>query len=263
MRVLPEWMSDDAGLLSSWGQDVGPTEVRFGDVTLRAQSERPGSIAVASIEGWYDAARDATPTSPHPSGDGQVLGAPRFGARVIQIGGHVSGSRAEVQRAKDSLARQRQGVLVIAERSYGVSREAQARRTGLSFERVAPTFERFTLTLLAPDPLRHSTATVPLSNGPVPLANRGDAAAWPTIELTGPHGALSLTHPGGTFYFPALSAGQSRVIDCRDGVVWAGQVRVHGVGSGAWPRVPEGGASWTVTGIGSGGARVRRFEAWT
>ena len=234
-------------------------------VTAHAQTPAgPSATFVSEIDGWYDTPRDLTDTIEHWTGDGVLALLPRLGARTVRIRGHVHARtpRAALE-AQDALARVRGGVLVIEERTRGVAREADVRAVSLTFDRRTPEFLYYDLTVQADDPLRYGSAAVTLTNGAVTLTNRGDATAYPVLDLVGPHGGLSVTHPGGAWTLAALASGQSRTVDLRNGDVWAGNVRVHGLETGPAPIVPAGGASWTVAGLGAGSARARRTEAWT
>ena len=221
-------------------------------------------IVASDLVGWDDDVPDETTSDGHPSGDGTVSGPLERGARRLVIPGYVFGdSIAAAHRAKAQLRRARSGRLVVEDRALGLTLEASVRRVGLVWDRVTDHAHEFTLSLKADDPLRYSTATLPMANGALTLPNRGDEAASPLLELSGPHGAITVVHPGGTWRLTAVAAGVTRVHDVRNGDVWQGGVRVFGTESGAAPSVAAGGSAWTVSGLGSGSARVRRFEAFS
>ena len=116
--------------------------------------------------------------------------------------------------------------------------------------------------MVADDPLLYSSEAHRMTNGSLALPNRGDAWAAGRLLLVGPHNAISIAHTGGVFSFPAVAGGQTRLIDFREQAVWAGNARVFGSGSGAWPRVAPGGSTWVVAGVGAGVAVLTRTEAW-
>ena len=223
-------------------------------------------VGLTGLEGWDEPATDESSTSDHPSGDGLVAGLPRLGARRISLSCtlyassiHGLGSLAD---AMDAMSVQRRTVFRVAEGLRGVSREVDVRLVQAQMTRRSPTVGVLTLSLAADDPVRWSSEVLPLTNGTLRLRNRGSVTAWPLIDLVGPHSALTITHPGGTFTLPAISSGQSRLVDCRSGAVYAGGVRVSG-GSGSWPRVPAGSGSWTIDDLKSESALLRRGEAWS
>lgn len=272
MTYSPGW-----GPAPSWPVSSGwaaPEVERVTRVTLAgidllasgqyAPRRQSSTIVLASLTGWYDAPRDLTDETQHWTGDGVVAGLPRLGARTVRLRGYVRAQdEAGALAAVDRLGRARRGVLVVEERSRGLIREADVRQVGRSFDRVTSTFWRYDLTLQADDPLRYGSGTIALSNGAKTLVNRGDATAYPVLDLVGPHSAITVAHAGGSWSFAALASAQSRTVDLRNGDVWNGDVRVFGAESGPAPVVPAGGASWTVSGLGTGTARARRTEAWS
>lgn len=245
------------------------TRVTLAGVDLLASwryvpARQASAVVLGSLDGWYDAPRDLTGEVQHWTGDGVVAELSRLGARMIRVRGYVRAQdEAGALAAVDRLGRARRGVLVVEERSRGLVREADVRQVGRSFDRVTSTFWRYDLTLQADDPLRYGSGAIALSNGAKTLVNRGDVTAYPVLDLVGPHSAITVAHLGGSWSFAALVSGQSRTVDLRNGDVWNGDVRVFGAESGPAPVVPAGGASWTVSGLGAGTARVRRTEAWT
>ena len=220
---------------------------------------------VVSIDGWREPAESDTSTVRGPGGEGVLALSPRVGPRSIIIDSNVISAPSEpwrVQQMIERLSRQREVALHVNEAQAGFHRELDVRLLSVRTSWRTPFWATVTLSLQADDPLRYGSGVQDLKNGRNVLINPGDAVAYPIIELRGPHSALSITHDGGTYSFPALSSGQRRTIDCRHGDVWNGDSRVF-VGSGPWPRVGVGGAEWTITGLGSGAASVRRFQAWT
>ena len=268
----PGWFPASLGAATSpgWVQLDNGLTVRLGDAVFGTEhlGLRPGEwqLLLQSVSGWDESAADETNVSAHPSGDGVIASARRLGQRVVTLSGLIIGTteagEGSPSAVTDMLARQARATLYMGE-SSGYSREADVRLTQRQVTRIPGALHvaNFTLTLTADDPLRYGSSTRALANGANALTNRGDMDAWPILELTGPHNALTITHPAGTFTFPALASG-SRAIDCRNGEVWSGSTRVLGA-SGAWPKVPSGGGSWTVSGLGAGTATLRRFEAWS
>lgn len=257
--MMPGWA---AGLPGD-DQHVSLGDVRFQTGYETGQYAPKWTIGLAELEGWDDSAPDRTETFDHWSGDGAESGLERDGARVIRVRGSISApDMGSMTAGKDALKRA-VGVFVVDDRLLGLAREATVRRPRVLWEQVTPLFERFSLTIVADDPLRYSTATASLANGSNVLVNRGDRDAWPVLEFVGPHNAVSIVHAGGTYQLTALTSGTERTVDLRNGNVWEGGVRVFGAESGPAPLVPAGGADLTVSGLGSGTARVRRFEAWS
>lgn len=257
--------------MPSWEPIYDPAETRVTLGALAMSSDNAGAArdveavtVVSEIAGWYDSPADATEVRQHWTGQGNVLAGPALLApRLVKMRGWVSGdSAAGVLRAVEALGRFRAGTLVVDERRRGLAREADMRRLNLAWDRKSPIFQTFELSMIADDPLRYGSGFVALSNGANAIPNRGAELSFPVLELTGPHNAITITHPGGAWTFPALSSG-SRVIDMRTGDVWSGTARTFPAVSGPWARVPAGGGTWTVAGLGSGSARVRRFEAWS
>lgn len=223
---------------------------------------------VSSLDGWWDSAPDKTQTLDHWSGDGVVSLLPRSGARLIEVSGYIRAAQRPapmmLHAMEDLRVKSRAGgVLVVDERLAGRRLEADVTRVDLKFSRFAAWSTAFSLILRADDPLLYSPGTMQLKNGSVTVPNLGDAVLSPVLDLVGPHGALTIVHPGGTYTFPALAAGQSRTLDWRNGDVWNGNARVFNVEGGRRPAVLAGGSTWTVSGLGAGTATLRRYEAWT
>lgn len=242
------------------------TLISLGALRMAASSRRPTAatserIFVSSIRGWSDLARDATEAIEHWSGDGQQAGLRRSGGRIVQLLGFVRGTPIDVAEAKDELAAAG-GLLVVDDRGRLLAREATVRVTGLTWEETSPVFDRFTMTLVADDPLRYSTESLLLRNGGNTIVNAGTREAWPLLDVTGPHGLVTISHAGGTWSLEATPSGVQRLVDLREGDVWQGGVRVFGLESGPAPVAARGENPWTVSGLGSGMVRARRFEAW-
>ena len=247
-------------------------DVRLGDIRIRSGGRPPRSgwrafLRWAGLTGWLGSAQDATQTVTHPSGDGLVPGSPRLEARQITVSMAIIGANERACRdGLDVLARVRRTTLVVAERDRGLVREADVRVTTMQETRIGLDAWAVTLSLIADDPVRHSGEWVALGNGPITLANRGDLTAWPLVELVGPHGTITITHPGGVRTVWSMGVGVRRTLDCRTGALFDGdgnRVNILQAGEGAWPRVPAGGGQWTVAGLGAGSARMRRSEAWS
>ena len=250
---------------------MGEWQVRLGDIeflTTVVPDERrlPWVCILRSLSGWDDRSQDATDPSPHPSGIGQVAGATATAARQISIEAEVrgmSGQGAASPRAGlDAIARIARAPFIVSEDARAIVRLADVRVTQAVSSRIWRCAYQLTLTLTADDPLRYSAESRALTNGTVLLPNRGDATAFGRLALTAPHGAISITHPGGVWTFPALTTG-SRLVDFRELRVWNGNARVFGEGAGPAPRVLPGGSSWTVSGLGAGAAVLSRAEAWS
>lgn len=223
-------------------------------------------IELEDIDGWWERAVDSTDASPHWSGIGQTTSSRSTGPRPITLSLYIVGlvehgpgsPRAGLER----LSRISNCLLVVAE--AGASATClDVRVLKVQRSQITPTEFLVTVSLTADDPLRYSAESRPLSNGAVLLPNRGDQTAFGRLALTGPHGAITIAHPGGTWTFPALGSGASRLIDFRELRVWNGTARVFGEGSGPAPRVLSGGSQWTVSGLGSGAAVLSRAEAWS
>lgn len=273
MTVSPGWGAPPSwsSLAPGWGwpdpivqqELVG---VRLGGIDFATSDAAPGDVlyTLSRIRGWWESADDATEVTQHWSGDGDVAFEHRLAARTIEMRGLIlARSLRDSLAGRASLAGVRSSVLGVAERSLGFSREASVRRLRVDFETLAPLVIGYTLTLQADDPLRYGSGAIALSNGANTLVNRGDATAYPVLDLVGPHSAITVAHAGGSWSFAALASGQSRTVDLRNGDVWNGDVRAFGAESGPAPVVPASGASWTISGLGTGTARARRTEAWT
>lgn len=223
-------------------------------------------LAPAGLTGWRTRAQDATDVSPHWSGAGSVAGSTSIEGRQLIIEGYVQGKLpGSVEEGLDALARLSRTTLTVAEDVRALVRCADVRVTQMQESRLSATLAKVTFNLTADDSLRYSAESRLLTNGNNPLPNRGDTAAFGRLALTGPHGAISITHPGGVWTFPALTTGQSRLVDFREQRTWNGNVRVFGAGagSGPMPRVLPGWPVWIISGMGSGSAVLSRCEAWT
>lgn len=251
---------------------LGHLSVTLGGLTLSTCAPDPAGswvIHLVSLEGWDDGIQEEASVVAHPSGDGQVAGLPRLGARRITVRVEVQGVDEFGPRSAaagvEELARLRSVTLAVSDAARGLSREADVRvlQVQSPMDGDSMLIRTVTLSLVADDPLRYVTGSQALANGANSLINRGGETAWPLLDLTGPHGALTITHPGGSWSLAALAAGVARTVDCRNGAVFnAAGVRVSGT-SGPWPRVRPGGAAWTISGLGAGMAYVRRWEAWS
>lgn len=245
-------------------------QVRLGSIPWNAGHGMPAPgewmLTLAELKGWWERVPDATETSPHWSGSGQTASATRQPGRQLIGEGMLLATTEEgpgsLRAAFDAIARISSTTLVVAEDD--LVRTAEARITQVESTRISPLSAVITINLTCDDPLRYSAESRRLANGTVLLPNRGDVTAFPRIALTGPHGAISIAHPGGTWTFPALASG-SRLVDFREQRVWNGNQRVFGAaaGSGPVPRVLPGGASWTVSGLSTGRAVLTRAEAWS
>lgn len=274
MSVLPGWPGANVAPPAAlgWGLQLADvvTRITLDDLAfatsqraVRQQASRGPVIAAADLGGWYQRARDLTPSSASPRGDGVRSGLEQLAARTITIPGWIRGaSAADVLEAIDRVSAGGR-LFAVDERERRLKREADVRTVDFAPTRVTPTFHRFVLTLQADDALRFSSATQDLANGANTLVNTGDREAFPVLEIPGPHSAITITHGTTVWSFAANSGSTTRVVDLREGEVWQGNVRVFGLESGGVPSVPAGsGATWTIAGLGAGGARARRIGAW-
>lgn len=224
-------------------------------------------ILVRDIVGWWNGAPVKSQPIDHWSGDGQVETDEAFGPRTVEIVGSVVAKSGYLIAAQDAIRARKRGTLVVDERDLGVAKQADAvRAEPVRFTHLSENLATFSLFLRIVDPLRYGTSTLSLSNGSNAIPNDGDVDASPLLTLTAPQGALTITHPGGVYTFPALASG-TRVLDFRNGDVWNGQTRVFPAETGPKPVVRDGGSSWTVSGLttgpGAGTATLSRFEAWS
>lgn len=215
--------------------------------------------------GWSGPPPDRTVTMEHPSGDGDIALLPGYGARSFELSGLISAVEHPAPMLKTAIRRLeqvRRGTVVIDEGALGLRLQADVRVLGVPNKVLTAQLATFSLLLVADDPVRFGTSTMALKNGRVDVPNPGNATLSPVLDLVGPHGALTIVHPGGTYTFPALPANQRRTLDWRQGDVWNGNARVFGVEGGRRPAVLAGGSTWTVSGLGSGTATMRRYEGW-
>lgn len=241
--------------------------VEFGDVTFSTAIRQPTTSAVVSVEslkGWWEGAEDDTSSTPHGTGDGDVTGLPRLAPRDIEIRGLIKGrDLTQVLTAKAAFARSRRGRLIVDEPTLSTRREVDARRVGLEFTDLSPTVCSYRLSLRADDPIRYAGQATLGPNGGIFLQNRGDAVAFPVLELNGPQGTVGIAHPRGLWTLTPTPEGRHRIVDLRNGDVWESGARVFRQEQGAAPVVLPGGSVWVLTGLGTGQAIVRRHEAWT
>lgn len=275
MTTSPGWSPTTFGATApGWVEGREDLHIELDGITLHtvgtSLAEGGWEFGLHRLEGWWSPAEDRTESTEHPSGDGDVAGPSALGRRGITVSGLLKASRApgaaSLTSALDRLASIRRGLLTVNESMRGIAREADVRVLQIQDTWSAPWLARVTLTLVADDPLRYGSGYKALTNGSQTLINRGNETAWPVLDIVGPHSALSIVHPGGTWTLPALATGVVRTVDFREGAVFDGSGNhVFGVGegSGPLPRVPAGGASWTVSGVGSGSIRARRTEAWS
>lgn len=243
LGTIPVLTSGSAPFTSSWRFLLGP----------------------AGLTGWRNRAPDDTNDTEHWSGVGRVAGAKSTGGRPLILEGFIQGKATipgSTEEGLDALARLSSTTLTVAENARAMARVADVRVIQHQETRISDSLAKVTLTLTADDPLRYSAESRLLVNGWQLLPNRGDVAAFGRLLLTGPHDAITINHPSGAWTFPALASG-SRLVDFRERQVWNGNVRVFGEGAGTVPRVPAGGGSWTIAGLGAGTAILTRAEAWS
>lgn len=242
--------------------------VTLGDVEFASRYVYPRGgviLVLTSMEGWWEAAEPTTETFNAFTGHGVVAGMEKFGPRTITLSVLIASGPEEywrVDQEVERLGRLRSTTLYVDEEHAGVAREADVRVVQMRTDRPHPSMARVTVTCQADDPLRYSSDSMALTAATT-LDNPGDMIAYPLIDLVGPHRALTITGNGGVTTVVATPSGTARTVDLRHGVVWQGSTRVAGALSGRLVSVPPGGTSWTVTGLGSGTATVRRFEAWS
>ena len=247
--------------------------VKLGPITFSTSSGFPSSgwrigLRRNGLKGWRTFARDNTDSTPHPAGVGQVTGILTVEARPITIAAVITAAAPSgVDAALDYLCGRRRAVLVVDEVHRGLCREANVRVLQIQETQTADRVCDVTIHCVADDSRRYSSEQHTLTNGANVLANRGPAAAFPLIDLTGPHSAISIKHSGGTLVCPPLGSGVHRRIDCRNGAMLAMPAgsRLWGddAPDGPWPRVTDGGETWTISGLDSGTASATRTEAWT
>ena len=271
MTTSPGWqaptvVSDSPG----WTEPPGVLAITIGDLLIRTGMRLcpdMGSrwvLRSGGLAGWRTTTTDRTATQRRPAAGGLIVGRPDAEARQLVVSAMLLGATAQdVSRSLDRLAVLRRTTLTVAEHDRQLVREADVRITQVQETATTPTITDLTISMVADDPLRYSSAWIPITNGTQLLANAGDQTAWPIVELVGPHSPLTVQHPGGTLQLSALAVGVRRIIDCRTGALFnTAGVRVAGA-SGAWPLVPAGGGSWVISGLGAGSARVKRSEAWS
>lgn len=216
-------------------------------------------LNLVDLKGWRGRAADGTEVTPHWSGRGQVASSPSTPGRQITIEAELWGA---VEEGLDVLGRMPSTTLIVAEDDRAMVRQADVRVTQMLESRIMRDQYLLTVSLTADDPLRYSAESRRLVNGANLLPNRGGEIAFGRLSLTGPHGAITITHPGGVWTFPALATG-SRQIDFGELEVWNGNTRVFGAAAGPAPRVLPGGSSWIISGLGAGSATTTRCEAWS
>lgn len=249
---------------------VSLADLRFLTEREAGMLDLPWILILKNLAGWDERADDNTTTTAHWSGAGQTASAPGTKARQLTLQAVIRGTSdrgpGSPRAAADAVARVAKATLTVAEHARAITRQADVRVAQMVTSRTNPWSYLLTLSLVADDPLRYSAESRPLANGANLLPNRGDAAAFPRLALVGPHGGLSIVHPGGTWTLPALGSGVTRQVDFRERHAFdAAGARVFGAGAGSGPvpRVLPGGSTWTITGLGAGSAILSRAEAWS
>lgn len=222
-------------------------------------------VVVDNIVGWWDGLSETGQSTAveHWSGMGALETEPRYTARVVEIVGSIVAKPGNMVAAWDAIRTRRRGVLRVDENDMGVAKLGDAVKSDFRPAHISEQLSRFSLYLRLADPLRYGAGTRALPNGVNLIPNAGDESAFPTLTLTGPHDAVTIDHPGGSFMIDPLAVG-TWVFDFRNGDAWTtAGARVFGVTSGSQPVVDPGGSSWSVSGLGAGSATLSRFEAWT
>lgn len=267
----PGWQPQHIGVdTDSPGWISDRYEITLGGISIygREDHRQPDiygyRLTLLDLSGWDDLADDATRTYRHWSGDGQAAGARRLGHRVITMsllaeGVTRAGRGSWRQALADLKALPYKSILSSVDYGLGQAVEADVRVVTVLPGRPSRWESVITLSLVADDPLRHSSRQMPVQTGRI--ANTGDQTAWPLIAVSGTD-AITITHPGGTFRLTGVPS-HGCLIDSRNGEVWtaSGKARLHGLNSGPWPRVEPGGSDWTVASAGT--STMTRTEAWS
>lgn len=260
----------------------GPaTGVHIGTILLPAYDDQPADAfgvrwRLTKLEGWFDGWEGAGGVDQRSQADGAWVSPQYAGPRVVHISGSVdAGSWDGVTQAWDRLLAQlpfRQLATLRVSTGEGAVPEMTAlvrqHEKPVLAERY-PTWAKFSLSLLAPDPRRYDSASraaalvLPiLSGGIAPpltppftitgstsvsqatLTNDGTVLTYPTIVITGPcppATIANLTTGEAMRVVDAVPAGQTLVIDVLNGTATiTGQSRrVLGTWWGLVPGVNE------------------------
>lgn len=260
----------------------GPaTGVQIGTILLPAYDDQPADAfgtrwRLTKLEGWFDGWEGSGAVEQRSQADGAWVSPQYAGPRVVHVSGSMEcASWDDVTRAWDRLLAQvpfRQlGSLAVSTGEGTVeTQEAMVRQheKPLLGERY-PTWAKFSLSLIAPDPRRYSAVSqtvnlvLPLASGgmappltpPLTIAgsntvsqatlvNAGTATTYALLTITGPcppARVVNLTTSEALRVVDPVPAGQTLVIDTLNGTaVNGGQARrVLGTWWGLQPGLNE------------------------
>lgn len=240
----------------------------------RASIPRDGTwvATLSDWSGWVGGVSLSTDSQQSPVGDGLVAGPTRLGGRTITLSGLVlagyeSSSPRLMHEAGEALAAvlttaTRLARLRVQEPMLGLTREADVRLAqGSDFTMLTPQVARWSLYLVADDPLRYEAGETIIRPGQtVWVPNRGRIISRPLVEFVGPLTAPDLS---GFVLGADVPAGVTLVADMRQRIVTRNGLRTFTPAQGFWQNVPVGGTSYKLTAGGTGYVRVRRSSAWT
>lgn len=226
-------------------------------------------ISLTTLEGWWDPVGDATETTRHPSGDGDIAFRLRQGGRVITVAGMIETDYSNPDAGRllalmdDVNAQTRSGTLIVKEHMRNMNREADVRRQSLQMTPLSHAYAIFTLVLVADDPLRYGIAAQTLPRGVQTMVrNSGDATVNPIIEWTGAATNPRIAYGNLEWRLGRnTSSGDHVLVDCRNGDVFLNGSRIFPTWSGYWPYIPAG-SNWGFTPQGAT-MTFRRKSAWS
>ncbi len=177
-----------------------PVSIRWGSAILATSADHPATEAFTAIvepyklKGWWDAAPDDTRVIDHWTGDGSTYGILRRKGRTVEIGGVVHAADAgALAAAKRLFGSQRIATLSVDD--GGFATESDVRLVSLKWDDLNLSNSRFSLTLLADDPLRYgSVVPVVVNRVPNPWALPG-GVEWGVSAGSG-HGTVLSYEPG-------------------------------------------------------------------
>lgn len=239
------------------------------NVTVAGTQEQ---ISLETVEGWWEPVGDATETTRHPTGDGDLSFRLRQTSRVITLSGLIEtdyqATDAErlLELMDDMNAQTRSGVLYVQEHMRGTSgmnREVDVRRQSLQMTPLGHAYATFTLVLVADDPVRYGSGVSDLPrNSSVGVRNSGTVTrCYPILEWTG-----AASNPGvdfGTLNWRLgqnTSSGDHMIVNCRDGSVFKNGSRIFPNWTGFWPYTISAN-TFRFTAIGTSMV-MRRRSGW-